>query len=137
MKQATPELMLCSSLSNEDVKRRPAREGSSPFRVDRLFNQTSKLPGHAQLGAYAQLLAYPAGEAKVDGYGAVSIGLDLPAQLQHTAAAFDAGGGGAEAVVGGAGVAVEFVLVGKAAVEAVLVVYLNRILYLFPISFIV
>ena len=80
------------------------------------FAFVSELPVHLHAGGDALLFAGPAGDAQVEGQGLFA-GLDLPAYFGHAAGAFEAGGGGAHAVVGGSGFTVEFVLLGQACVE--------------------
>ena len=80
-----------------------------------------EFPIHAELAGEAALFAGPGGEAEVEGEGG-GVGFYLPAKFKHATAAFDTGGGRAVAVVGGPGVAVKFVLVSHAAVEAALLI---------------
>ncbi len=79
-----------------------------------------EIPRCAELHAAAFLLSDPAVDAEVEGDGAA--GLDLPAQLKESAGALDTRARGRAAVVGCPGFSAKFILVGKAAVEAVLLV---------------
>ncbi len=80
-----------------------------------------EIPRCTKLDAAAFLFSDPAVDAEVEGDGAA--GLDLPAQLKESAGAFDTRARGCAAVVGCPGFSAKFILVGKAAVEAVLLVH--------------
>ena len=92
----------------------------------RAFFVFLELPRSAELDAAATLFAGPAGEAEVESQGRFA-GFNLPAEFEHAAAAFDTGAWDI-ATTGevGSGLAAKFILVGKTAVETVLVVDLVR-----------
>ena len=59
-----------------------------------------EFPIHAELAGEAALFAGPGGEAEVEGEGG-GVRFYLPAEFKHAAAAFDAGGRRAVAVIAG------------------------------------